>query len=430
MCCPGGQRITNMVGGGWVMRWPKAAAHPTRYRLIKSTCFKFPMKILVASHSYIIDLNRDKFRALAQLNPDIEVTIAVPKRWRPGGVMKTTIASQPVEEGNFRVVPLSNFSQNNQGLLSFGTDLVSLMRSFRPDIIQVEQGVKSIAYAETITLNKLLGLRAKNVFFTWWNLPYELKFPLAQLEAYNLKHTHGIMVGNQDGYQVLRDRGYQGQMAIMPQLGVDQNLFQPQDQPEIAASIGIAADDFVIGFVGRFVPEKGLKTLLNAVASLGNDRRWKVLLLGRGPMQAELMEQAETLGIADRLIQVESVPHADVYRYINLMSTLVLPSETSDAFKTLTASGWKEQFGHVIIEAMACQVPVIGSDSGEIPNVIADAGLVFPEGNVEALRDRLIQLIDQPTFAEEIAARGYHRAMVKYTNCALAKEALDFYRSL
>jgi L-malate glycosyltransferase len=388
------------------------------------------MKILVASHSYIIDLNRDKFRALAQISPDIEVTIAVPKRWRPGGVMKNTIESQLVEEGNFRVVPLSNFSQNNQGLLSFGADLISLMRSFRPDIIQVEQGVKSIAYAETITLNKLLGLRAKNVFFTWWNLPYELKFPLAQLEAYNLKNTHGIMVGNQDGYQVLRDRGYNGQMAIMPQLGVDQNLFQPQDQPEIAASIGLDPDDFVIGFVGRFVPEKGLKTLLNAVVGLGNDRRWKVLLLGRGPMQAELMQQAETLGIADRLIQVESVPHADVYRYINLMSTLVLPSETSDAFKTLTASGWKEQFGHVIIEAMACQVPVIGSDSGEIPNVIADAGLVFPEGNVDALRDRLIQLIDQPTFAEEIAARGYHRAMVKYTNCALAKEALAFYRSL
>ena len=43
--------------------------------------------------------------------------------------------------------------------------------------------------------------------------------------------------------------------------------------------------------------------------------------------------------------------------------------------------GWKEQFGHVIIEAMACKVPVIGSDSGEIPHVIGDAGLIFPEGN-------------------------------------------------
>jgi L-malate glycosyltransferase len=387
------------------------------------------MKILVASHSYIVDLNREKLRQLAALEPNIEVTIAVPKRWRPGGVMKDTIETQPVNEGNFRVVPLSNFSQNNQGLLSFGADLIQLMREFRPNVIQVEQGVKSIAYAETITLNQVLGLNAKNVFFTWWNLPYELKFPLAWLERYNLDNSHGIVVGNQDGFQILRDRGYQGAMQIMPQLGVDESLFKPQTQPELAQELGIQANEFVIGFVGRFVPEKGLKTLFNAVSGLA-DRNWKLLLLGRGPMKDELMQMATDLGFRDRLIQVESVPHADVYKYINLMNTLVLPSETTYDFKTLTAAGWKEQFGHVLIEAMACQVPVIGSDSGEIPNVIADAGLVFPEGKMADLRDRLIQLIDQPEFAQEIGQRGYQRAMVKYTNRALAKDLLAFYRSL
>jgi L-malate glycosyltransferase len=387
------------------------------------------MKILVASHSYIVDLNREKLRQLAALEPNIEVTIAVPKRWRPGGVMKDTIETQPVNEGNFRVVPLSNLSQNNQGLLSFGADLIQLMREFRPDVIQVEQGVKSIAYAETITLNQVLGLKAKNVFFTWWNLPYELKFPLAWLERYNLDNSHGIVVGNQDGFQILRDRGYQGAMQIMPQLGVDESLFKPQTQPELAQQLGIQPSEFVIGFVGRFVPEKGLKTLFNAVAGLG-DRNWKLLLLGRGPMKDELMQMATDLGFRDRLMQVESVPHADVYKYINLMNTLVLPSETTYEFKTLTATGWKEQFGHVLIEAMACQVPVIGSDSGEIPNVIADAGLVFPEGKVADLRDRLIQLIDQLDFAQEIGDKGYQRAMVKYTNRALAKDLLAFYRSL
>jgi L-malate glycosyltransferase len=387
------------------------------------------MKILIASHSYIIELNREKLRELAQLSPDIEVTIVVPRKWRPGGVMNHTIATQPVHEDNFRVVPLTNYSQNNQALLSFGPELITLMREFRPDVIQVEQGVKSLAYAQMITLNKLLGLKAKMLFFTWWNLPYETKFPLAQLERYNLNNSSGIVVGNTDGYNVLRDRGYNGPMRIMPQLGVDEQLFQAQAQPEIAAQHGIQPEDFVIGFVGRFVPEKGLKTLFHAAAKLEN-QNWKMLLLGRGPMQAELQELARELGFADRLIQVESVPHADVYRYINLMSVLLLPSETTDAFKTLTASGWKEQFGHVIIEAMACRVPVIGSDSGEIPNVIEDAGLVFPEGDVEQLRDRLTQLISNPDFAQAIGQKGYQRAIVKYTNRALAKDLLEFYRSI
>ncbi len=387
------------------------------------------MRILVASHSYIVDLNCEKLRVLANLEPGIEVTIVVPKRWKPGGVMKNVVETRFRMEGSFLVVPVSNFSQNNQGLLTFGADLIALMRDFRPDIIQVEQGAKSLAYAQMITLNRLLGLKAKNLFFTWWNLPYSLKFPVAQLEAYNLRHTNGVIVGNQDGAEVLRQRGYQKAMRVMPQLGVDEHLFRPQSQPKLAAQLGIQPSDFVVGFVGRFVEEKGLLTLINALANL-KDRPWKWLLLGRGALKETLLDRAKQAGVLDRLIWVESVPHAEVFRYINLMNTLVLPSETTHQFKTLTSSGWKEQFGHVLIEAMACQVPVIGSDSGEIPNVIADAGLVFPEGDVAALSDRLVQLIDHPEQARELGQRGYQRAIAHYTNHALAKELLSFYRDL
>lgn len=387
------------------------------------------MKILVASHSYIVDLNCEKLKTLANLEPGIEVTIVVPKRWKPGGVMKDTIKTRYREEGSFRVVPVSNFSQNNQGLLTFGADLIKLLRSFKPDIIQVEQGSKSLAYAQFITLNKLLNLKAKNIFFTWWNLPYTLKFPVSLLEAYNLRNTDGIVVGNQDGAKIFRDRGYTRNLSIMPQLGIDDSLFRSQSQPELAANLGIQSNDFVVGFVGRFVPEKGILTLIKALGRL-RDRNWKLLLLGRGELKSEIQQQAEEFEFSDRLIWVESVPHADVYRYINLMNTLVLPSETTYQFKTLTSAGWKEQFGHVLIEAMACQVPVIGSDSGEIPNVIDQAGLVFPEGDVEELSDRLKQLMDDRNFAEELGQRGYQRAMAKYTNRALAKELLEFYRSL
>ena len=387
------------------------------------------MKILVASHTYIVDLNCEKLRALSQLEPNIEVTVVVPKRWKPGGVQNRIIETEYRDEGRFRIVPISNFSQNHQGLLTFGADLISLLKQFRPQIIQVEQGSRALAYTQMIALNQLLGLKAKNLFFTWWNLPYELKLPISLLEKYNLNHSHGIISGNQDGAEVLRQRGYTGAIKVMPQLGVDESLFTPKTQPELAAKLGIEKEDFVVGFVGRFVQEKGLLTLLQALATLKN-KRWKLLLLGRGELQSELIKIAAENNIKERLILRESVPHDEVASYINLMNTLVLPSETTYKFKTLTSAGWKEQFGHVLIEAMACQVPVIGSDSGEIPYVIGDAGLVFPEGDVQALANCLVQLMDKPDLAQNLGEMGYQKAMVQYTNKALAKQQLEFYKEL
>ena len=389
---------------------------------------KIDMKILVASHTYIVDLNCEKLRALARLEPGIEVTVVVPKRWHPGGVQSKTIETQPRDEGAFRIVPISNFSQNHQGLLLFGTELVQLLKEFRPQIIQVEQGAKALAHTQAIVLNQLLRLKAKNIFFTWWNLPYTLKFPISLLESYNLNNTDGIISGNQDGATILREHGYKGAIKVMPQLGIDEKLFAPRSQLELTGKLAIDRSDFVIGFVGRFVPEKGLITLLNALVIL-KDRPWKLLLVGRGPLKSDILSIAATNQIQDRIIIVESVAHTEVADYINLMSTLVLPSETTSDFKTLTSVGWKEQFGHVLIEAMACKVPVIGSDSGEIPNVIGDAGLVFPEGDAEALANCCVQMMEAE-LAEKLGTIGYMKAMSQYTNQALAKQQLKFYKEL
>jgi glycosyltransferase involved in cell wall biosynthesis len=387
------------------------------------------IRILVASHTYIVDLNCEKLRELAKLETEIEVTIVVPKRWKPGGVQNKIVETKPRQQENFRVVPVSNFSQNHQGLLTFGADIIPLLKKFKPNIIQVEQGIKSLAYAQFITLNKFLGLKAKNCFFTWWNIPYQMKFPYSWLEGYNLSHTDGFVAGNQDAADIIRDHGYTGPIKVMPKLGVDEKLFSPCPPPELAAELGIKSDQFVIGYVGRFVPEKGILTLIKAVSGL-KDKRWKLLLLGRGELQTKIIEEMAQAGLKERLILVESVPHTQVPHYLNLMNTLVLPSETTYEFKTMSATGWKEQFGHVLIEAMACKVPVIGSNSGEIPHVIGDAGLIFPEKDEIALQNCLTQMIEKADLAQDLGEKGYQRVMDKYTNKALAKELLNFYKQI
>ncbi len=387
------------------------------------------MRILVVSHTYIVPLNCQKLEELSRLAPDIEVVVVVPQKWRPGGIQNQVIEPKKRQEGNFQVMPIANFSQNNQGLLTFNWEIIKLLKTFKPHIIQLEQGAKSLGYAQLIILNKLLGIKAKNTFFTWWNLPYTNKFPINLLEKYNLNNTHGLISGNQDGADILREHGYQGKVKIMPQLGVNEELFKPRSQPELAAKLNIKPEDFIIGFVGRFVPEKGILTLIVALTKL-TALPWKLLLLGRGELKTEIEQRAIAAKILDRLIMIESVPHDAVANYINLMNVLVLPSETTYQFKTLTAAGWKEQFGHVLIEAMACEVPVIGSDSGEIPHVINDAGLIFPEGNSLELSNSLKQLLENPELADNLAKKGRDRVMKFYTNKALARAQLKFYQEL
>ncbi len=101
------------------------------------------------------------------------------------------------------------------------------------------------------------------------------------------------------------------------------------------------------------------------------------------------------------------------------LDVLVLPSRTW--------SNWKEQFGRVLIEAMACEVPVVGSDSGEIPNVIGDAGLVFPEGDAPALAGCLQKLMDDTGLRVQLAECGLERVKANFTQAQIARRHLELY---
>jgi glycosyltransferase involved in cell wall biosynthesis len=108
--------------------------------------------------------------------------------------------------------------------------------------------------------------------------------------------------------------------------------------------------------------------------------------------------------------------------YLACMDALVLPSRTTPS--------WAEQFGHVLIEAMAAGVPVVGSSSGAIPEVIGEAGLVFPEGDAAALRAQLATLFDDPALRKRLIERGRARVERLYTNERIALAQRDIYRQV
>jgi glycosyltransferase involved in cell wall biosynthesis len=161
-------------------------------------------------------------------------------------------------------------------------------------------------------------------------------------------------------------------------------------------------DGFVVGFAGRLVPEKGLETLLEAVAGLDGVA---VRLVGNGPERDRLTARAAELGV---LLRIDTdIRHEQMASAYAGFDALVLPSRTTPT--------WAEQFGRVLVEAMWCGVPVIGSSSGEIPWVIdsTGGGLVFEEGNPEALRAAIAEFRDSPARRRQLGLQG--QALVRET---------------
>ena len=143
-------------------------------------------------------------------------------------------------------------------------------------------------------------------------------------------------------------------------------------------------------------PKRVVAILLQAAAELDGD--WRLRLVGGGSALAETRALAASLGIGDRLSVVGQLPSADLPAEYHKLDALVLPS--------LTRRNWKEQFGRVLVEAMASGLPAIGSDSGAIPSVLGAAGLVVPEGDAAALARALRALRDGPARRAELIKKG------------------------
>jgi glycosyltransferase involved in cell wall biosynthesis len=232
------------------------------------------------------------------------------------------------------------------------------------------------------------------------------------MESYAFAKCQSAIAGNHEAVQVLRDKGYRGSITVIPQFGVDPIAFSPSEcRPKHEAP-------FQIGFVGRLVKEKGAEFLVQALADVPGD--WKLHIVGSGPMYRHISALVAELGLESHVNIQSWRPSTEMPSFLNSIDLLVVPSQTQ--------RNWKEQFGRVLIEAMACGIPVVGSSCGEIPNVIGEAGLVFPEGDAQALRELVNGLMQDHDKCIHLGNLGRERVMQHFTQEKVAADTCRFYR--
>jgi glycosyltransferase involved in cell wall biosynthesis len=364
------------------------------------------VKVLLASKALVVGAYQRKLEELARV-PDVDLIALVPPSWRERG---HEIHLEPLHLEGYELI-VSPIAVNGSFHLFFFPELPSILDRYRPDIVHFDEEAYNLA-----TFLAVLQARRRSIpalFFTWQNLVRSYPPPFAWMEQYVFRAATGAIAGTASAHDTLRAKGYRGPIATIPQFGVDPERFTPCTEER-------RPGPFRIGFGGRLVPEKGVAVLVEACSQLARD--FRLIILGAGPEEDAIRDRARQLGIEDQVDLVGALPSGEMPGRIQNLDVVVLPS--------LSQPNWIEQFGRILVEAMACEVPVIGSTCGEIPQVVGDAGSIVPEGDANALAGAIDRMASDPNLRAELGRRGRERVLRDFTHARVAERTMAIYREI
>lgn len=351
------------------------------------------IRVVRIAHASLTPALRGRERAIARCFPDIDLEIITPPRWREAEV---EVEAEPDEY--FPVRTARTFLSKHIQLFAYDPrPIIEVFKRFKPHIIDMNHEPYSVPCAQVLMLRRLFAPQAHVVMQTAQNILKKYPLPFSVMERRAFKQVSAAYMCSETVREVLEIKGFQKPMHIAP-FGVDLDLFKPVKRN--------ANEMFTIGYIGRLLPAKGLMVLVDALAQIKTEN-WKLLIVGDGPERSKTEHRVAEHGLQNRCEFVGSVPYDETPAYFQKLDVLVVP--------TITTKTIREQFGRVIVEAMACHVPVIGSSCGAIPEVIGDAGIVVSENDPAALAAQLKRIINDQELRESLAKAARARVEEHYT---------------
>lgn len=373
------------------------------------------MKVLYVWHSLVEPEYQKILHALK--NAGVDVLGILPSGWTEGG---RDLNAGSLPSDLFRVFPIIGKNRINRFFFPDILGVLKTIRDFRPDIVHLVEEPSSLVNLEFLTLLQLASPRTKIVVQSFENILSRRKFYSQAIERIVLSGADCLVTVPHEGIDLWEKKGFSKRILQIP-LGIDLQTFSPSKGKDVQEQS--ASQSLKVGYVGRLVNEKGIYDLFEACSSLAKaGYSLSLSYRGNGPERENLERRirADTSSLA---IQVSSaLPVSELKEFYRSLDVLALPSRTTPT--------WKEQFGRVIVEAMACGIPVIGSSSGEIPNVIGNGGMVFDEGNVLALEECLKKLLLSPGLRNELSQNARKKAEQYFSWDKIALDLKTLYGSL
>lgn len=345
-------------------------------------------KILFIWHAAVVETYQKYIAELAE-HDDLDITLLIPQRSVEGS--KSVEAFVP-KNAKYKVI-VGFATSPEEPLISIFPALPYYLLITRPDIIHLfEEPWHNIAFY----LNFWTGIlcpRTKIIFQTFQNQIEDYPKNWIYTQNWTFKRSTAAIACSEEIKDVLLHWGYKKPISVIYP-GIETTLFHHEDATETRKALGLK--HFTIGYFGRMIKEKGVEDLIEACKKL--EFPYQLLLIGNGSDK----EYFRTL--TDKAICVDAINPNEMNKYYSALDVLILPSRTTKK--------WKEQFGRVLAEAMLCGVPVIGSNSGEIPKVIDDAGLVFKEQDPQDLAKNITSIHNDSLLKQQLIEKGLVRGKV------------------
>jgi glycosyltransferase involved in cell wall biosynthesis len=353
---------------------------------------------------------RERERALARGYPDVELEVVTTSKWREAEV--------EVEAADDDLFPVRQarpyFSRHIQLFAYDPRPIVAALRRHQPELIDLNAEPYSVACAEVLTLRNLFAPRVPVVLGTCQNIFHRYPPPFNLLERRALKQAAAAYGCSESVRDLLLAKGFKKLARVIP-FGVNLQEYTPR------APLVRTGHVPTIGFVGRMVPGKGVRVLAEALAKISGES-WKLLVVGDGPQREMFTRRLNEADLIERALVTGAVSYDSMPELFRQMDLLVVPTQTTKRVR--------EQFGRVIIEAMASGVPVIGSTCGAIPEVIGDAGLIVPERDADELAAAIRRLLASETLRHDFARAGRERVERHYSWERVAGQMYELFRDV
>lgn len=246
----------------------------------------------------------------------------------------------------------------------------------------------------------------------WDNIPYnnEPNVRLRDMKRRAVASADRFIVHTERSRRMLAIEGVDESRIVKIDPGVDTEAFSPG--PHTRGALGLGEDELVVLFVGWLLPRKGIDFLVLALRELLNDpavkgRRIRLAIAGSGPGKERVESLIRRAGVGEHCTFIGPFSYEHMPGVFQAADVFALPS--------IATAGWQEQFGMSLIEAMACGVPVVTTQSGAIPEIVGEAGLICQPNDFVSLHHALRELVLNSEQRDALADAGRQRAVDRFS---------------